>query len=63
MFEGEGSATLMSANYPAGFPEDELMTWQFVIPAPLRASVSFLQFNVSNCVPLCCFPLFLCIAR
>ena len=49
MFEGEGSATLMSANYPAGFPEDELMTWQFVIPAPLRASVSFLQFNVSNC--------------
>ena len=50
VFEGEGSATLMSANYPAGFPEDELMTWQFVIPAPLRASVSFLQFNVSNCV-------------
>ncbi|XP_053525527.1 CUB domain-containing protein 1 isoform X2 [Artibeus jamaicensis] len=49
VFEGEGSATLMSANYPAGFPEDELMTWQFVIPAPLRASVSFLQFNVSNC--------------
>ena len=26
VFEGEGSATLMSANYPAGFPEDELMT-------------------------------------
>ncbi|XP_053785995.1 CUB domain-containing protein 1 isoform X1 [Desmodus rotundus] len=49
VFEGEGSATLMSANYPDGFPEDELMTWQFVIPAPLRASVSFLQFNVSNC--------------
>ncbi|XP_065789953.1 CUB domain-containing protein 1 [Muntiacus reevesi] len=50
VFEGEGSATLMSANYPDGFPEDELMTWQFVIPAPLRASVSFLQFSVSNCV-------------
>ncbi|KAM8758572.1 CUB domain-containing protein 1 [Rhynchonycteris naso] len=49
VFEGEGSATLMSANYPDGFPEDELMTWQFVIPAHLRASVSFLQFNVSNC--------------
>ncbi|XP_054549595.1 CUB domain-containing protein 1 [Talpa occidentalis] len=49
VFEGEGSATLMSANYPGGFPEDELMTWQFVIPAPLRASVSFLNFNVSNC--------------
>uniref|UniRef100_A0A8D0NUH1 CUB domain containing protein 1 n=1 Tax=Sus scrofa TaxID=9823 RepID=A0A8D0NUH1_PIG len=50
VFEGEGSATLMSANYPDGFPEDELMTWQFIIPAHLRASVSFLHFNVSNCV-------------
>lgn len=49
VFEGEGSATLMSANYPDGFPEDELMTWQFVIPPHLRASVSFLHFNVSNC--------------
>ncbi|KAM9185930.1 CUB domain-containing protein 1 [Dugong dugon] len=50
VFEGEGSATLMSANYPEGFPEDELMTWQFVIPPHLRASVSFLTVNVSNCV-------------
>ncbi|XP_068414499.1 CUB domain-containing protein 1 [Eschrichtius robustus] len=50
VFEGEGSATLMSANYPDGFPEDELMTWQFIIPAHLRASVSFLHFSVSNCV-------------
>ncbi|XP_063117095.1 CUB domain-containing protein 1 [Cavia porcellus] len=49
VFEGEGAATLMSANYPAGFPEDELMTWQFVVPAHLRASVTFLDFNLSNC--------------
>uniref|UniRef100_A0A673TIK7 CUB domain containing protein 1 n=1 Tax=Suricata suricatta TaxID=37032 RepID=A0A673TIK7_SURSU len=49
VFEDEGSATLMSANYPDGFPEDELMTWQFVVPPHLRASVSFLHFNVSNC--------------
>ncbi|XP_054450567.1 CUB domain-containing protein 1 [Pteronotus mesoamericanus] len=49
VFDSEGSATLMSANYPNGFPEDELMTWQFIIPPPLRASVSFLHFNVSNC--------------
>ncbi|XP_074051315.1 CUB domain-containing protein 1 [Macrotis lagotis] len=49
VFEGEGSATLMSANYPKGFPEDELMSWQFVIPPHLRASVSFLQYNLSNC--------------
>ncbi|XP_069331692.1 CUB domain-containing protein 1 [Eulemur rufifrons] len=49
VFEGEGSATLMSANYPEGFPEDELMTWQFVVPPHLRASVSFLNYNLSNC--------------
>ncbi|XP_012494641.1 PREDICTED: CUB domain-containing protein 1 isoform X2 [Propithecus coquereli] len=49
VFEGEGSAILMSANYPEGFPEDELMTWQFVVPPHLRASVSFLNFNLSNC--------------
>ncbi|XP_004835105.1 CUB domain-containing protein 1 isoform X2 [Heterocephalus glaber] len=49
VFEDEGSATLLSANYPAGFPEDELMTWQFMVPAHLRASVSFLDFSTSNC--------------
>ncbi|KAM8982632.1 CUB domain-containing protein 1 [Sarcophilus harrisii] len=49
VFEGEGSATLMSANYPDGFPEDELMSWQFVIPPHLRASVSFLNYTLSNC--------------
>ncbi|XP_043823430.1 CUB domain-containing protein 1 [Dromiciops gliroides] len=49
VFEGEGSATLMSANYPNGFPEDELMSWQFVIPPHLRASVSFLNYTLSNC--------------
>ncbi|XP_050996190.1 LOW QUALITY PROTEIN: CUB domain-containing protein 1 [Acomys russatus] len=49
VFEGEGSVTMMSANYPGGFPEDELMTWQFVVPVHLRASVFFLNVNVSNC--------------
>lgn len=49
VFEGEGTATLMSANYPEGFPEDELMTWQFLVPPHMRSSVSFLSFNVSNC--------------
>ncbi|XP_006893112.1 PREDICTED: CUB domain-containing protein 1 [Elephantulus edwardii] len=50
VFAGEGSATLMSPNYPGGFPEDELMTWQFVVPAHLRATVTFLTVNVSNCI-------------
>ncbi|KYO43329.1 CUB domain-containing protein 1 [Alligator mississippiensis] len=35
-FKGASSATLMSPNYPLGFPEDELMTWQFVVPSNLR---------------------------
>nr|XP_056713040.1 CUB domain-containing protein 1 [Euleptes europaea] len=48
-FLSESSATLMSANYPWGFPEDELMTWQFVFPPTLRASVFFLNHTKPNC--------------
>nr|XP_014425644.1 CUB domain-containing protein 1 [Pelodiscus sinensis] len=48
-FKGEMSATLMSANYPLGFPEDELMTWQFVVPSNLRASIFFRNYSLSNC--------------
>uniref|UniRef100_A0A8C4VR12 CUB domain containing protein 1 n=1 Tax=Gopherus evgoodei TaxID=1825980 RepID=A0A8C4VR12_9SAUR len=48
-FKGEMSATLMSANYPLGFPEDELMTWQFVVPSNLRSSVLFRNYSLSNC--------------
>lgn len=45
----ESSITLMSPNYPLGFPEDELMTWQFVIPSNMRASVFFHNYSLSNC--------------
>lgn len=45
----ESSITLMSPNYPLGFPEDELMTWQFVVPSNLRASVFFHNYSLSNC--------------
>uniref|UniRef100_A0A8D0H2S0 CUB domain containing protein 1 n=1 Tax=Sphenodon punctatus TaxID=8508 RepID=A0A8D0H2S0_SPHPU len=48
-FKGESSATLMSANYPLEFPEDELMSWQFVVPSNLRASVTFLNYSLANC--------------
>ncbi|XP_019392812.1 PREDICTED: CUB domain-containing protein 1 [Crocodylus porosus] len=48
-FKGASSATLMSPNYPLGFPEDELMTWQFVVPSNLRASVFFHNYTLSNC--------------
>ncbi|NXN06417.1 CDCP1 protein, partial [Indicator maculatus] len=49
ILEGESSITLMSPNYPLGFPEDELMTWQFVIPPNMRASVFFHNYSLSNC--------------
>ncbi|KAM3821365.1 CUB domain-containing protein 1 isoform 2-T2 [Vipera latastei] len=48
-FKGKSSATLMSANYPLGLPEDELMTWQFVLPSSLRADISFINYTKPNC--------------
>ncbi|NXG44605.1 CDCP1 protein, partial [Psilopogon haemacephalus] len=49
VLERESSVTLMSPNYPLGFPEDELMTWQFLVPANMRASVFFHNYSLSNC--------------
>ncbi|NWU05939.1 CDCP1 protein, partial [Cephalopterus ornatus] len=49
VLKGESSITLMSPNYPLGFPEDELMTWQFVVPSSMRASVFFHNYSLSNC--------------
>ncbi|XP_009694724.1 PREDICTED: CUB domain-containing protein 1, partial [Cariama cristata] len=49
ILNGESSITLMSPNYPLGFPEDELMTWQFVVPSNMRASVFFHNYSLSNC--------------
>ncbi|XP_072709887.1 CUB domain-containing protein 1 isoform X2 [Ciconia boyciana] len=49
ILNGESSVTLMSPNYPLGFPEDELMTWQFVVPSNMRASVFFHNYSLSNC--------------
>ncbi|XP_026534265.1 CUB domain-containing protein 1 isoform X1 [Notechis scutatus] len=48
-FKGKLSATLMSANYPFGLPEDELMTWQFVLPSSLRADINFINYTKPNC--------------
>ncbi|XP_418802.4 CUB domain-containing protein 1 isoform X1 [Gallus gallus] len=49
ILKGESSIMLMSPNYPLGFPEDELMTWQFVVPSNMRASVFFHDYSLSNC--------------
>lgn len=39
----------MSANYPSGLPEDELMTWQFVMPGNLRADVIIRNYTKPKC--------------
>ncbi|XP_053121986.1 CUB domain-containing protein 1 [Hemicordylus capensis] len=48
-FQNESHAVMMAANYPSGFPNDQLMTWQFVIPSNLRANVLFLNHTLANC--------------
>ncbi|KAJ7322590.1 hypothetical protein JRQ81_018877 [Phrynocephalus forsythii] len=48
-FQNESSATLMSANYPSGLPEDELMTWQFIVPGNLRADVIIRNYTRPKC--------------
>ncbi|XP_030059454.1 CUB domain-containing protein 1 [Microcaecilia unicolor] len=48
-FKTQSSAVLLSANYPLGFPEDELMTWQFVVPHNHRASIHFINHTSPNC--------------
>lgn len=49
VLRGESSTVLMSANYPLGFPNDQLMTWHFEIPAHLRAYVLFLNYTTATC--------------
>ncbi|XP_066485276.1 CUB domain-containing protein 1 [Tiliqua scincoides] len=49
VFRGESSTVLMSANYPLGFPNDQLMTWHFDIPVNLRAYVVFLNYTKATC--------------
>ncbi|CAH2283197.1 Hypothetical predicted protein [Pelobates cultripes] len=49
IFETESTTTMMSANYPQGFPNNELMTWQFIIPQNHRASVQFINYTLPNC--------------
>ncbi|OCT75976.1 CUB domain-containing protein 1 isoform X2 [Xenopus laevis] len=48
-FQSQSDAILMSADYPVGFPNDDLMTWQFVIPVDHSASVEFLNYTFPSC--------------
>ncbi|XP_062980247.1 CUB domain-containing protein 1 [Elgaria multicarinata webbii] len=49
-FLSESSIKLMSANYPLASPEDELMSWTFVLSSNLRARVRFLKYTEPVCV-------------
>ncbi|KAM4688249.1 CUB domain-containing protein 1 [Discoglossus pictus] len=48
-FQSESNAFFASANYPFGFPADELMSWQFILPPNHRASIQFLNYSTPNC--------------
>ncbi|KAE8597007.1 hypothetical protein XENTR_v10016322 [Xenopus tropicalis] len=48
-FLSESFAILMSAHYPVGFPNDDLMTWQFVVPFHHSATVEFLNYTSPSC--------------
>ncbi|KAG8442810.1 hypothetical protein GDO86_011572 [Hymenochirus boettgeri] len=48
-FQTESVAELMSANYAMGFPNDDLMTWNFIIPIKYSASIEFLNYSIPSC--------------
>nr|XP_005999054.1 PREDICTED: CUB domain-containing protein 1 isoform X1 [Latimeria chalumnae] len=41
---------LSSPNYPLGFPDDELMTWKFLVPPTYSASILFLNYSHPDCI-------------
>ncbi|XP_067905990.1 CUB domain-containing protein 1-like [Heterodontus francisci] len=40
----------MSANWPMGFPNDELMTWKFSVPSRYHANVTKENYTLPTCV-------------
>ncbi|XP_067853792.1 CUB domain-containing protein 1-like [Heptranchias perlo] len=50
VLQPESPVYFMSANWPLGFPNDELMTWQFFIPSKYHANVTIENFTLPKCV-------------
>ncbi|XP_051872193.1 CUB domain-containing protein 1 isoform X2 [Pristis pectinata] len=50
VLQPETPAYFMSANWPQGFPNDELMTWTFAVPSNHHANVTVENFTLPSCV-------------
>ncbi|XP_069769559.1 CUB domain-containing protein 1 isoform X2 [Narcine bancroftii] len=50
VLQPESSVYFMSANWPWGFPNDELMTWNFLIPPKHHANITVENFTKPYCV-------------
>uniref|UniRef100_A0A674BR97 CUB domain containing protein 1 n=1 Tax=Salmo trutta TaxID=8032 RepID=A0A674BR97_SALTR len=46
---GVSDTDFLSANYPRGFPDDDLMRWDFTVPGMHNYTVSFLNHTESLC--------------
>ncbi|MBN3325912.1 CDCP1 protein, partial [Atractosteus spatula] len=42
--------SFLSPNYPSTFPDDDLMTWKFNVPAKHNSSVSFVNYTEPTCL-------------
>ncbi|XP_048472230.1 CUB domain-containing protein 1 [Rhincodon typus] len=43
-------AYFMSADWPEGFPNDELMSWRFTVPSKYHANVTIETFTLPKCI-------------
>ncbi|XP_071757717.2 CUB domain-containing protein 1a isoform X1 [Centroberyx gerrardi] len=48
--EGTSSSELLSPNYPDSFPDDDLMEWEFQVPAKHNTAVQFLKHMLPRCL-------------
>ncbi|MFT7812425.1 CUB domain-containing protein 1 [Arapaima gigas] len=46
---GESTMDIFSPNYPNGFPDDDLMAWNFQIPPKHNYTVKFLKYTEPQC--------------
>ncbi|XP_015212312.2 CUB domain-containing protein 1 [Lepisosteus oculatus] len=44
------AVSFLSPNYPGTFPDDDLMTWKFNVPAKHNSSVSFVNYTEPTCL-------------
>ncbi|KAJ8385681.1 hypothetical protein AAFF_G00183940 [Aldrovandia affinis] len=48
--QGSSATEFFSPNYPRGFPDDDLMAWDFPVPDGHNFSVRFLNYSEPRCV-------------